>query len=238
MNISAPNIYEEELELWKNMVKYEAIGGDVQYLKATLQDGESAFIEPGHLIHKSSDVHMDVQAGGLHGALSHMLSGSAVFLLKVNGPGVFTAAGFLPGKIVEVKLNGNSILAEFNAFLSMDSGIDYSRKFAGIWTGMMGGEGVFLEKFTGNGSIFLHSHGQPLELNLQPGEQIQVEMSHVLAFEESVQYNVQRIGGLKTMLLAGAEGEGLFFANMKGPGKVWVHTISLYQLALKMIRRQ
>ena len=105
MNISAPNIYEEEL--WKNMVKYEAIGGDVQYLKATLQDGESAFIEPGHLIHKSSDVHMDVQAGGLHGALSHMLSGSAVFLLKVNGPGVFTAAGFLPGKIVEVKLISN-----------------------------------------------------------------------------------------------------------------------------------
>ena len=220
------------------MVKYEPVGDEVQYLKVTLQDGESVFVEPGHLIYKSSEVHIDAQAGGLHGALSHMLSGSAVFLIKVSGPGVFTAAGFLPGKILEVKLNGNSILAEFNAFLAMDSGVEYSRKFAGIWTGMMGGEGVFLEKFSGNGSVLLHVHGHAMELDLHPGEQIQVEMSHVLAFEESVQYNVQRIGGMKTMLLAGAEGEGLFFANMTGPGKVWVHTISLHQLALKMIRRQ
>ena len=113
------------------MVKYEIRGGDVQYLHATLEPNESALVEPGHLIYKTPGVKLDTRSGGLRGALSHMLAGSAVFLLKLDGPGTFGSAGFLPGKVFEVKLNNSSIFAEFNAFLCMDSTVQYSSKFAG-----------------------------------------------------------------------------------------------------------
>lgn len=217
------------------MVDYEIIGNDVQYLKTKLSVGDSVLIEPGHLIYKDANSKLDIRAGGLRGMLSHMVAGSAVFLLKVDGPGEIGSAGFLPGKIVKIDLNGNGIIAEFNAFLCMDSSINYSTKFAGIWQGVLGGEGLFLESFSGTGSIFLHGHGQVVEKVLQPGEEINVELSHVLAFENSVEYNVARIGGLKTMVLGGLEGEGLFFAKMRGPGKVWMHSISLFQLAAKLM---
>lgn len=166
-----------------------------------------------------------------------MLAGSAVFLLKVDGPGNFGSAGFLPGKVFEIKLNNNSIFAEFNAFLCMDSTIKYSTKFAGFWQAIFGGEGIFLEEFSGTGSVMLHGHGQVIEYELKDGEEIQAELSHVLAFESSVSYNVSRIGGIKTMVLGGMEGEGFFFANMRGPGKVWLHSISLLELSAKLARR-
>jgi uncharacterized protein (TIGR00266 family) len=219
------------------MVKYEIRGGDVQYLHTTLDNGESVFVEPGHLIYKTPDSRLETGAGGLRGALSHMLSGSAVFLLKIEGPGNFGTAGFLPGKVFEVKLNNSSIFAEFNAFLCMDSTIKYSTKFAGYWQAIFGGEGIFLEEFTGTGSVMLHGHGQVIEYELKDGEEIQAELSHVLAFESSVSYNVSRIGGIKTMILGGMEGEGFFFASMHGPGKVWLHSISLLELSAKLIRR-
>ncbi len=219
------------------MANYEIVGNEVQYLKVGLNQGESMFVEPGHLIYKTQGAKLDTQSGGLRGAFSHMLAGSAIFLLKVEGPGEFGSAGFLPGKVQRIDLNGNSVLAEFNAFLCMDSTINYSTKFAGMWQGVFGGEGFFLEKFTGTGALMLHGHGHVIEMDLKPGEEIQVELSHVLAFDDSVQYNVSRIGGLKTMVLAGMEGEGLFFANMVGPGRVWLHTISLFELAAKLVRR-
>ncbi len=219
------------------MAEYQITGNEVQYLDVKLNQGESVLVEPGHLIYKAQETRLDTKSGGLKGALSHMLSGSAVFLLKVDGPGQFGSAGFLPGKIQRIDLDGNSILAEFNAFLCMDSSVNYSTKFAGMWQGVFGGEGLFLEKFSGTGTLMLHGHGHVIERNLKAGEEIQAELSHVLAFDESVQYNVSRIGGLKTMLLAGMEGEGLFFANMVGPGRVWLHTISLFELAAKLVRR-
>ncbi len=219
------------------MVNYEIIGNDVQYLKTVLNEGESIYIEPGHLIYKNPSARLDVRAGGLRGAFSHILAGSDVFLLKVDGPGEVATAGFLPGKIFKIELNNSSIFAEFNAFLCMDSTVNYSSRFAGIWQGIFGGEGLFLEKFSGTGSVMLHGHGQVIEKELKTGEEIQVELSHVLAFEDTVDYNVTRIGGLKTMLLGGLEGEGLFFADMRGPGRVWLHSISLFQLAAKLATR-
>jgi len=220
------------------MVDYEIQGTDVQYLRAVLGPGESVYVEPGHLIYKDRQSRLDVRAGGLKGMISHMLGGSAVFLLKVDGPGEIASAGFLPGKVHRIDLRGGGIIAEFNAFLCMDSGIQYSTKFAGVWQGLLGGEGLFLEHFSGTGSIFLHGHGQVIERDLGAGDDISVELSHVLAFDDSVQYNVERIGGLRTMILGGLEGEGLFFAHMRGPGRVWIHSISLFQLAAKLIVRQ
>jgi uncharacterized protein (AIM24 family) len=166
------------------------------------------------------------------------MAGSSVFLLKLDGPGVVAFSGFLPGEIINIPLQGKGIIAEFNSFLCMDSTVTYSAKFAGTWAGLLGGEGLFLERFSGNGNVFLHCHGQPIEFSLKEGESIDVEASHVLAFEDTAQYSIKRVGGVKTMLLAGMEGEGFFFATITGPGKVWLHSISLAQLAMKMGNRR
>ncbi|MGC8533122.1 MAG: TIGR00266 family protein [Candidatus Parvarchaeum sp.] len=216
------------------MVNYNIIGNEVQYLQAEINNGESILCEAGHLIFKSTDAKVETNAGGLKGAFSHLLAGSDVFLLKLDGPGTMGFSGFLPGKILEISLNENGILAEFNSFLCMDSSITYSTKFAGIWKGLLGGEGLFLEKFSGNGKIFLHGHGQVIEFDLKEGESIDAEAGHILAFEANMQYSINRIGGIKTMILGGLEGEGLFFARITGPGRVWLHSISLAQLAAKM----
>ncbi|MCL4398592.1 MAG: TIGR00266 family protein [Candidatus Parvarchaeota archaeon] len=216
------------------MVNYTIVGNEVQYVQAEINSGESVLCEAGHLIFKSPDATVETKTGGLKGAFSHLLAGSDVFLLKLNGPGVIGFSGFLPGRILEISLNETGILAEFNSFLCMDSSITYSTKFAGIWKGLLGGEGLFLEKFSGNGKIFLHGHGQVIEISLGEGESIDAEAGHVLAFEANMQYSINRIGGVKTMILGGLEGEGLFFARITGPGKVWLHSISLAQLAAKM----
>ncbi|MCL5420686.1 MAG: TIGR00266 family protein [Candidatus Parvarchaeota archaeon] len=216
------------------MVDYVINGEDIQYLNVGLKFGESVFIEPGHLIFKEPSVNLDISAGGLKGAFSHLLAGSAVFLLKVDGPGSFASAGFLPGKVIEIDLNGSGIIAEFNSFLCMDSSISYSSKFAGVFQAFLGGEGIFLEEFTGTSKLFLHGHGRVIQMDLKDGEYIQAEASHILAFDAGMQYSVKKIGNLKTTVLAGLEGEGLFFAEIHGPGKVWLHTISLVQLAAKL----
>jgi uncharacterized protein (TIGR00266 family) len=216
------------------MVDYSIEGNEIQYLNVNLAQGESVFVEPGHLIFKEPSLNLNVNAGGLKGAFSHMLAGSAVFLLKVDGPGSFGSAGFLPGKIVEIDLKGEGLIAEFNSFLCMDSGISYSAKFAGFLPALFGGEGLVLEQFTGTGRLFLHGHGQVIKLDLKDGEKIQAEASHILAFDSNMPYSISRIGGLKTQLLAGLEGEGLFFADITGPGRVWLHSISLLQLAMKL----
>lgn len=219
------------------MVKFTTVGKEVQYMQASLNEGESVMCEGGHLIFKSPDVKIDTQSGGILSAMSRAMTGSNVFLLKLDGPGIAAFSGFLPGEIINIPLQGNGILAEFNSFLCMDSSVTYSAKFSGTWAGLLGGEGIFLEKFSGNGSVFLHCHGQPIEFSLKAGESIDVEASHILAFEDTMQYSIKRIGGIKTMLLAGMEGEGFFFATITGPGKVWLHSISLGQLAAKMGRK-
>lgn len=216
------------------MDSYKIEGNEVQYLNVSLSKNESIYAEAGHMIYKTDSVNLEFKSGGLKAAFSHLLAGSDVFLMKINGPGSIGFAGFLPGKVLKLELNGNGIVAEFNAFLCMDSGINYSTKFAGIFKGILGGEGLFLEKFSGNGNIFLHGHGYIIEFDLKSGEQIQVEASHILAFEDTIQYSIKRLGGIKTMILGGFEGEGLFFATMTGPGKVWLHTISLQQLGAKL----
>ncbi|MCL5976236.1 MAG: TIGR00266 family protein [Candidatus Parvarchaeota archaeon] len=218
------------------MVDYTIIGNEVQYLQAEIKSGESILCEAGHITFKSSDATVEATTGGLKGAFSHFLAGSDVFLLKLDGPGTAGFSGFLPGKILEISLNETGILAEYNSFLCMDSSVTYSSKFAGLFKGLIGGEGIFLEKFSGNGKIFLHGHGQVIEINLGEGENIEAEAGHVLAFEANMQYSINRIGGMKTMVLGGLEGEGLFFAKITGPGKVWLHSISLEQLALKIGR--
>jgi uncharacterized protein (AIM24 family) len=103
---------------------------------------------------------------------------------------------------------------------------------ARLSVGILGGEGLFLARFYGNGNLFIHSYGGLYMRDLAPGEIIQVEASHLMAFQDGMQYSVSRVGGLKSLLFAH---EGLFFVTLQGPGRVWIHSLTAEQLAASLI---
>ncbi|MFP3220551.1 MAG: TIGR00266 family protein [Candidatus Marsarchaeota archaeon] len=211
------------------MPTFQVEGADLQYVTVSLGPGEAVYGDAGHLLSKSSTVGMQtVMMGGLLGALKREVTGGSFFVTQINGPGQVSFAGVFPGKIVELDLAGTGVLAESHSFLVAEEGVKYDATMARLAPGLLGGEGLFLAKFSGNGKLFLHAYGALQRVDLKAGEKIQVEAAHLLALDASMSYSVTRVGGLKSMLFAG---EGFFFVEVEGPGQVLIHSITAQQLA-------
>lgn len=215
-------------------MEYEISGGSFPSVICTLQKGETMKDETGSMAFMTSDIKMDTNTGGgILKGLGRALSGDTIFLnfftaQSDNQKIAFSAC--YPGKIIPIRLNGsNSIIGEKNAFLAAEDGVDidmYFKKRLGV--GLFGGEGFILQKFTGNGILFLEIDGEVIEHDLQPGEKLLVNQGHVAAMEETVDFDVERVKGVKNMILGG---EGLFFTKLTGPGKVWIQTMPVSKLA-------
>ncbi|WP_338602860.1 TIGR00266 family protein [Sulfolobus tengchongensis] len=211
------------------MPEYEILGHDIQYLKVILSEGETIYADAGHMVAKQSSVEMKTRLrGGFFGGLKRALSGGSFFVTEFYGPGEVYLSGIFPGNIIQIPLQGNGILAEPHTFLSAESSVNYSEKLDKLTVGWLGGEGLFLAKFKGNGNLFLHSYGDVIIKDLADGETMQVEASHLMAFEEGMKYSVQTVGGLRSIFFAH---EGLFFVTVTGPGRIWMHTLTAQQLA-------
>ena len=127
----------------------------------------------------------------------------------------------------------NSIIGQKNAFLTSEKGVNLEMHFRKkLGAGIFGGEGFILQKFTGEGMLFLEIDGEVIERYLEPGEKLIIDQGHVAAMEESVDFDIQRVKGAKNMLFGG---EGLFFATLTGPGKVWIQSMPLSRLAEAII---
>lgn len=216
------------------MPQYQIVGDDLQYLIASLGEGEKVYAEGGHLIYKDSSVQVNARLkGGFLKALARELVGSTFFLLEVSGPGNVAFSSFFPGKISRIDLQDNSILAEHSSFLMCEDGVDYSAHLARLAPGLFGGEGLFLAEFRGNGAVFVHGEGYVKEIDLGPGQEMEIEASHLLAFDSTINYSVTRVGGLKTMLFGD---EGLFYVKVVGPGRVWIRSASRYQFVASILK--
>lgn len=215
------------------MPQYQIYGTDFQYLKVVLAPGEMIYADAGHMISKQATVQLQTRMrGGLFGGLKRVLTGSSFFVTEFIGPGELYLSGIFPGKIIQIPLNGNGILAESHSFLAADPTVNYDAQLAKLTAGWLGGEGLFLARFNGVGNLFLHSYGEVIVRDLAPGEVLQVEASHLMAFQEGMPYDVQLVGGLRSILFAH---EGLFFVTIRGPGRVWLHTLTAEQLASALI---
>jgi uncharacterized protein (TIGR00266 family) len=134
-----------------------------------------------------------------------------------------------PGKIIPIELKGETILCQKDSFLCAVGQIDISIAFTKrIGAGFFGGEGFILQKLEGQGQVFAHSGGTIVPMELGPGERLKVDTGCLVAFQPTVDYDIVRVGGIKTSLFGG---EGLFFAALKGPGKVWLQTLPFSRLA-------
>ena len=209
-------------------MEYRIEGNSIQHIMINLNSGESIYDNPGHLIWKSSTVNVDATIqGGIFSGIGRMLTGSSFFVLKLTGPGMIDLTGYVPGKVVEVNLNNFEIFVEYRGFLAAESSIKYESTLTRLGFGILAGEGLLMARFSGIGKLFLHAPGDILQLNLNPGQSIDVEAGHVLAYTAGTNVSFKRVGGIKAMFLGG---EGLFFAHLEGPGAVWIRTLSRLQL--------
>lgn len=218
-------------------MEYEIQGGAFPIVICTLQRGETMKNETGAMSFMTSEMKMETNTGGgLLKGLGRALSGDSIFLNFFTAQADKQKIGFsarTPGKIFPIKLDGtNTIIGQKNAFLAAEEGVDLDIYFRNkIGTGIFGGEGFVLQKFSGVGMAFIEIDGEVIERELAPGEQLLLDPGHLAAMDESVGFDIERVKGAKNILF----GEGLFFARLTGPGKVWIQTMPISKLAEAII---
>jgi uncharacterized protein (TIGR00266 family) len=167
----------------------------------------------------------------LLGALRRTVTGESLFLtyFRADGAGEVGFAGNYPGRIQVFDLApGRSLLAQRDAFLFAQPTVQLTVALVKkIGAGFFGGEGFILEKLTGPGSVFIHAGGDFVEFDLAAGQVLQVDTGCIVAFDETVDYDIQFVGGIKTALFGG---EGLFLATLTGPGHVVIQSMTINKL--------
>jgi uncharacterized protein (TIGR00266 family) len=189
------------------------------------------------MVYKTANVQWESRMTGttlgekLMGVLKRTVSGESLFFtyFRADSPGEVGFAGSYPGRIQVFELKaGQSILAQRDAFLFAQPSVQFNVAFAKrLGAGLFGGEGFILEKFTGPGAVFIHAGGDFVEFDLAAGQTLQVDTGCIVAFDESVEYDIQLVGGIKSALFGG---EGLFWATLTGPGHVVIQSMTLEKM--------
>jgi uncharacterized protein (TIGR00266 family) len=219
-------------------MKYEIRGDGFQVLHCELLPGERIFAEAGEMIYASENVILETRAkGGVGGMLKRALTGESLFLteFRTEGGEGIVAFGKQLGKVVPIKLNeGEMITAKRDTYMvsteNVDVGVALVKK---IGAGLFGGKGFILQTFTAKAPdqmVFLEASGQTITLDLAEGQMIKIDTGNIVAFESTVDYDIQRVGGVKVMFLGG---EGLFLSILKGPGRVWIQSACLAEIIAK-----
>ena len=227
-------------------VEYEIHGDDMQFVEVILDPSEGVVAEAGGMMYMEDGVEMETVFGdgsqqntGLFGMLAggvkRLLTGEGLFMTVFhNRSPRRTKVAFgapYPGKIIPVHLAqvGGEVIAQKDSFLcaakGVSVGIAFNRK---IGTGLFGGEGFIMQRLQGDGWAFIHAGGTLLHRDLAPGEVLRVDTGCVVAFTRGVDFDIQYVGKVKSALFGG---EGLFFATLRGPGRVWLQSLPLSRLA-------
>jgi uncharacterized protein (TIGR00266 family) len=231
-----------------DVLDYELIGDDMQMVVVTLDPGEAVLAEAGAMCYMTAGIEMDTRMdphgeGGFFGSLfkagKRMLTGESFFITLFSCTSshreeVAFAAPY-PGKIVPFHLSefGGTILCQKDAYLCSARGVDVSIAFTKrLGAGFFGGEGFILQRLTGDGLAFIHAGGTILPIDLQAGQTLRVDTGCLVGFTADVDYDIRFVGGVKTALFGG---EGLFFAHLSGPGRVWLQSLPFSRLADRVI---
>ncbi|MCP4291968.1 MAG: TIGR00266 family protein [bacterium] len=220
-------------------IEYEIVGDDMQAVVVELDPGEAVQAEAGAMLYMEDGIQMDTgTGGGVFSGLKRAFSGESFFITnfaqKGNGKGHVAFSAPYPGRIIPVDLSqfGGTLLCQKDAFLCAAKGTEISVAFTKkLGAGLFGGEGFILQKLQGDGLVFTHAGGTVISKDLQPGETLRVDTGCLVAFQESVDYDIQFVGGFKNALFGG---EGLFLATMSGPGRVYLQTLPFSRLADRM----
>jgi uncharacterized protein (TIGR00266 family) len=232
-----------------DVVDYKLIGDDLQGVIVTLDPGEAVMAEAGAMMYMQDGIAINTALdpsgqhagffGKLVGAGKRLLAGESFFITLFGNTAAarrdVAFAAPVPGKIFVCDLQqwGGELIAQKDGFLCAARGISLDIAFTKrIGAGFFGGEGFILQRFKGDGLVFLHACGALVHMELKPGERLRVDTGCLVALQPSVDYDIQMVPGIKTALFGG---EGLFFVQLTGPGRVILQTLPFSRLADKII---
>jgi uncharacterized protein (TIGR00266 family) len=232
-------------------IDYKIYGEEMQYVEVELDPEETAIAEAGSFMMMDDGVQMATifgdgskqQTGGILGKLmsagKRVLTGESLFMTAYTNMGQgkkkVSFASPYPGKIIPLDLMeyGGRVICQKDAFLcaakGVSIGIALQRK---LGTGLFGGEGFIMQKLEGDGFAFMHAGGHVFSRTLAPGEVIKVDTGCVVGYTQEIDFDIQFIGGIRNTIFGG---EGLFFATLRGPGKVWLQTLPVSRLASRIL---
>ena len=233
-------------------IDYKIYGEELQFVEIELDPNETAIGESGSFMMMDDGIQMqtifgdgsDRQGPGIFNKLmsagKRLLTGESLFMTAFTNVGsgkkrVSFAAPYT-GKIIALDLQvyNGKIIAQKDAFLcaakGVSVGIEFQRK---LGTGIFGGEGFIMQKLEGDGLCFVHAGGYVVEKQLQPGEVLKIDTGCVVAYTSDVDFDIEFIRGIKNWMFGG---EGLFFAILKGPGKVWIQSLPISRLAGRILQ--
>ena len=231
-------------------IDYRILGNEMQCDEIELDPQETVVAEPGSFMMMDNGIEMQTifgdgaqQQSGILGKLfsagKRLLTGENLFMTAYTNIGQgkkqVSFASPYPGRIIPLDLYhlGGKIICQKDSFLcaakGVSVGIEFQRK---LGTGLFGGEGFIMQKLEGDGLAFVHSGGHVIERNLLPGELLKVDTGCIVAFTHDINYDIQFVGGIKNTLFGG---EGVFYASLSGPGKVWIQTLPISRLAGRLM---
>ncbi len=233
-------------------IEYHIYGEEMQYVEIELDPNESAVAESGSFMMMDEGIQMQTifgdgsqrqNSGGIFdkllGAGKRLLVGESLFMTAFTnialGKKQVSFASPYPGKIIALDLMqlGGKVICQKDAFLcaakGVSIGIDFQRR---LGTGIFGGEGFIMEKLEGDGLAFVHAGGHVFEKELKHSEMIKIDTGCLVALTQHVNYDIQFVGGIRNTIFGG---EGLFFATLTGPGKVWIQTLPISRLASRIL---
>lgn len=218
-------------------MQYEIFGNNLPAVTLTFQSGESIYTQSGGMTWMSDGIRMDTNMkGGFGKSLGRMFTGESLFMATYTAerPGAqITLASTFPGNIIPLELNGQrEFICQKDAFLCATTGVKLAATISKLKTGFFGGEGFIMQRLSGTGLAFLELDGTVVTKDLAPGEVLKVDTGNVAAFESSVQYSTETVKGFKNILFGG---EGLFLTVLRGPGRVYLQTVSVGEFARKLI---
>lgn len=232
-------------------IDYHVYGEEMQYVEVELDPNETAIAEPGAFMMMDEGIQMQTifgdgsqQQGGLLNKLfsagKRLLTGESLFMTAFTnlayGKKKVSFASPYPGKIIPMDLYqlGGRIICQKDAFLcaakGVSVGIEFQRK---LGTGLFGGEGFIMQKLEGDGMAFMHAGGHVVEKIVQHGESLKVDTGCLVAFTSGIHFDIEFVGGIKNTIFGG---EGVFFATLRGSGKVWIQSLPISRLAGRILQ--
>jgi uncharacterized protein (TIGR00266 family) len=231
-------------------IDYKIFGDDMQFVEVELDPNEATVAEAGGMMYMEDGIDMETIFGDgsqqqrgilgtLMGAGKRLLTGESLFMtVFLNRSGQRRKVAFgapYPGKIIAIHLSeiGGELITQKDSFLAAAKGVSIGIAFQRrLGVGLFGGEGFIMQRLQGDGWAFVHAGGTLHERTLAAGEMIRVDTGCIVGFQPSVNYEIQYVGKIKSALFGG---EGLFFATLKGPGRVWLQSLPLSRLANRII---
>ncbi|MDP9230781.1 MAG: TIGR00266 family protein [Bacteroidota bacterium] len=231
-------------------IDYYIHGEEMQCVEIELDPGETAIAEAGSFMMMDDGLTMQTIFGdgsgretGFLGKLwsagKRVLTGESLFMTAFTnvsqGKKKVSFASPYPGKIIAMDLSkmGGKMICQKDAFLcaakGVSIGIEFQKK---LGTGLFGGEGFIMQKLEGDGLAFVHAGGHIIEKELQHGDLLKIDTGCIVAFTPTIDYDIQFVGGIKNTIFGG---EGLFFATLRGQGKVWIQSLPISRLASRIL---